>query len=70
MRHIPSVVQLPGGVRLQAVPFRVTAYGDDGSPLVFEIVPKGGSIEGAGVWWLFADEQSIRSPVPEEKRAK
>lgn len=58
LKSIPSVVQLPGGIRLNAVPFRVIAYHDDGSPMTFEILPRGA--EKAEIW-LFADENQIRS---------
>ena len=32
MKKIPSVIQLPGGVQLQGLVFRVVEYNDDGSP--------------------------------------
>lgn len=64
---IPSVVQLPGGVRLSGVPFRVTEYAEDGTPKIFEILPQGAST-GRGIWTLFADEEAIRASVPEAQR--
>lgn len=60
----PSVVQLPGGVRLNGIPFKIVAYHDDGTPKLFEICPQGGT----GHCRLYADEQWIRSSVPENKR--
>lgn len=60
MRKIPSVVQLPGGIRLSAVPFRVVEHNDDGTPKLFELMPPGTESKGEGMWALFADEDSIR----------
>lgn len=56
---IPSVVQLPGGVRLSAVPFRIVERHEDGSPKLFELMPPGTEIS-EGMWALFADEQRLR----------
>lgn len=67
-KTIPSVVQLPGGIRLSGVPFRVVEYNEDGSPKVFELVAKGAKADGRGVWILFADDTAIRTPVPEDRR--
>jgi len=58
LKKIPSKVQLPGGVHLSAVPFRVTEYHDDGSPKTFEILPRGTE---KAEFWLFADDVQIRS---------
>lgn len=59
---IPSVVQLPGGVRLTAVPFRIASYDDEGRPLTFEIQPPGTAMPPAenGGLMLFADEAWLR----------
>lgn len=59
-RTIPSVVQLPGGVRLQGVPFRIVERHDDGSPRLFEIMPSGTKVEGPDLCVLFANEEWIR----------
>ncbi len=61
---IPSVVQLPGGIRLTGVPFRIVAYNDDGSPKTFEIMPKNVAKSDCV---LFADEKWIRSPIEGKK---
>lgn len=57
---VPSVVQLPGGMKLQAIPFKIIEYHDDGSPKTFEILPA--SVDKAE-FWLFADENQIRSKL-------
>lgn len=63
---IPGTVQLPGGIRLSAVRFKVVERHEDGSPKLFEILPRGMSADAADseVWALFADEERIRSPGP------
>jgi len=60
LKSIPKVVQLPGGIRLNAVPFKVIECDADGRPLKFEILPPG----ERGEWWLFANEEQIRAPMP------
>ncbi len=55
-------MQLPGGVSLRGVPFRVIGRDADGRPLVLEIEPPGTPLSGRGVWVLFADEDAIRRP--------
>ena len=61
---IPGVVQLPGGIRLNAVPFRVVERNADGSPRLFELMPPGSNVDGVpDMWALFADEESLRKPV-------
>jgi hypothetical protein len=61
LSSIPSVVQLPGGAKLSAIPFKVTAYHDDGSPKTFEILPADRASEYD--FMLFADERVIRLPI-------
>lgn len=61
MKRPPSIVQLPGGIKLQGLPFRVLEKNDDGSPRVFELLPKDHGPEG-DLWFLYADERLIRSP--------
>ena len=62
-KSIPSQVQLPGGIMLKGIPFKIVAYNADGTPKLFEIQsihdPR---VEGACV--LFAQEEWIRSAVP------
>jgi hypothetical protein len=55
-------VQLPGGIRLVPVPFRVVESNPDGSPKLFELMPPGTKVEGVdGMWALFADEAALRA---------
>lgn len=64
-KAIPSQVQLPGGIVLRGMPFKIVGYNDDGTPKLFELQPPGPhdlSMDGACV--LFAREDWIRSPVP------
>lgn len=63
LRKAPGVVQLPGGVRLTGVRFKIIDRHENGSPKTFEIMPPG-SFEGDCV--LFADEEWIRRPVGHE----
>jgi hypothetical protein len=57
----PSVVQLPGGIRLSAVPFRVVERNEDGSPRLFAIMPPGTQVEGVrDMWTLYGDASTIR----------
>jgi hypothetical protein len=60
LKSIPSVVQLPGGVRLNAIPFRIASWHEDGSPHTFELMPPGTPIT-VGLWALFADETALRA---------
>lgn len=59
MKKPPQVVQLPGGIRLNAVPFRIVDYHEDGSPKTFEIQPTGTATD----CYLYADEKWIRSKL-------
>lgn len=65
---IPSVIQLPKGVRLTGVLFRVTELDADGRPRMFELLSPDAPATGKGLWTLFADERAIRMVVPEEHR--
>lgn len=56
----PSVVQLPGGIRLSGVPFKIVDRHEDGSPKTFEILPRMTSTKPDCV--LYADEEWIRGP--------
>lgn len=58
MKKPPSVVQLPGGIKIQGLPFRITERHEDGRPKTFELLPSGEK----GDCILFADESWIRSP--------
>lgn len=64
-KAIPSQVQLPGGVVLKGMPFKIVAYNADGSPKLFELQPPGPGfdITADGACVLFADETWIRTPV-------
>jgi hypothetical protein len=59
LKATPSVVQLPGGIRLTSVPFKILDYHEDGSPKTFEILPPGTK----AACYLFADEKWLRSPI-------
>lgn len=56
---IPSQVQLPGGIVLKGLPFKITEY-SDGAPKLFELQPR--NTESACV--LFAREDLMRSAWP------
>lgn len=36
---LPSVVQLPGGIQLKPMPFKITGYDEAGMPKAFELLP-------------------------------
>ena len=57
LKSIPSVVQLPGGRKLNAVPFKITGYDDAGHPTTFELLPAGST----GDWYFFAEEDQLRN---------
>lgn len=57
LKSVPSVVQLPGGIKLNAIQFKVTEYDEHGVAKVFAICPPGVQ----GDWVLFAHEESIRA---------
>lgn len=61
---IPSQVKIAGGVVLKAMPFKIIAYNNDGSPKTFELrsanEPHDMSVDGNCV--LFANEEWIRTP--------
>jgi hypothetical protein len=66
-KSIPSQLQLPGGVVLKAMPFKIVAYNDDGSARLFELQPsdldfKADASKGECV--LFAREDLLRNPWP------
>ncbi len=64
LRSIPRVVQLPGGVKLYPVPFKIVERNADGSPKTFELLPAGTGIYGEDKCALFADEAWIRAANP------
>ena len=65
-KSIPNQVQLPGGVMLKGMPFKVVEYNPDGSPKLFELQPPGESFDikqaatGDGTCVLFAQEKLLR----------
>jgi hypothetical protein len=66
-------VQLPGGILLKGMPFRIVAYNDDGTPRLFELQPAGApfDLKEVGTCHLFAHEDWIRSPLrPKAKNNK
>lgn len=60
LKKIPSKVQLPGSIVLQAIPFKIIELHDDGSPKMFEIMPRGTE---TAEFWLFADENQVRGKI-------
>jgi hypothetical protein len=64
LHSVPSMIQLPGGVTLKAMPFKIVSYNDDGTPRAFELQPPGPHDMAAdGACVLFAREDWIRSPM-------
>jgi len=63
-KAIPSQVQLPGGVVLKSMPFKIVEYHPDGSPKLFELQPANSSfdIKAEDSCVLFAREEVIRKP--------
>jgi len=62
LKSIPSVVQLPGGVTLKGVPFKIVEYYPDGRPKLFAIHPttEPFDITDKGACVLFASEEIVR----------
>lgn len=65
LKSVPSQVQLPGGVVLKGLPFKILTRHANGSPKTFELLPAGAvpSASDADACTLFADEAWIRSPM-------
>lgn len=63
---IPSQIQLPKGVVLKGLPFKIVAYNPDGSPKLFELQPPGPPKADAfaGECILFGREELLRNPWP------
>ncbi len=69
LKSIPSQVQLPGGVLLKGMPFKIVEYHPNGTPKTFELLPPGPhDIKADGACILFAQEEWIRNPVPGKTR--
>lgn len=68
LKSIPSQVQLPGGITLKALPFKIVAYHPDGTPKLFELQPASTpfDIKQHSTCVLFAREELLRSPWPEK----
>ncbi len=60
LSSIPSQVQLPGGIILKGLPFRILSYNEDGSPLTFELLTT--PVDDDTSCTLYASERWIRSP--------
>lgn len=57
LKTIPTVVQLPGGVKLQAMPFKIIGHDPEtGMPTTFERLPAGTQ----GDFYFFASEDQLR----------
>lgn len=69
LKTIPSVVQLPGGIRLRGVAFEIVELDAEGRPLRFEVLPADRQHEtGPRIWVLFCDEQALRQPMLDKGR--
>jgi hypothetical protein len=62
LKSIPSVVQLPGGVQLRSIPFKIIERFPNGTPKTFQIEPQGQPVIGVDRCALFAQEEAIRHP--------
>jgi hypothetical protein len=58
----PSVVQLPGGIRLDGMRFKLVERDEQGRPKMFEVLPPEDKTPDEEVWILYAHEESIRKP--------
>jgi len=63
-KSIPSQVQLPGGIVLKSIPFRIVEYHADGTPKLFELQPANApfDIKEKSTCMLFAREEIMRQP--------
>jgi hypothetical protein len=69
VKTIPSLVQLPGGIVLNGLAFRVVDYNENGSPKTFELLPHGKvPVKEDHAFVLYAREEEIRAP--NERRRK
>jgi len=69
-KTIPSQVQLPGGVVLKGLPFKIVEYNPDGTARLFELRPAEDAfdITADGTCVLFAREELLRNPWPRKSR--
>lgn len=65
LKSIPSVVQLPGGIQLSAVPFQAIEWDAEGHPIAFKLLPPG----ERGDWMFFANEHQLRTAKLKEPPA-
>lgn len=63
-KTIPTQVQLPGGILLKGMPFKIVAYNNDGTPKLFELQPANAAfdIKQDSTCVLFAREEIVRQP--------
>jgi hypothetical protein len=63
-KTIPSQVQLPGGVVLKSLPFKIVEYHPDGTPKLFELQPASSNfdIKAEDTCVMFAREEVLRTP--------
>lgn len=68
-KTIPSQLQLPGGILLKGLPFKIVAYNDDGTPKLFELQPTNApfDITQESTCVLFAREELLRAPWPDNR---
>jgi hypothetical protein len=63
-KTIPTQVQLPGGILLKGMPFKIVAYNDDGTPKLLELqlAQAPFDIKDDSTCVLFAREEIMRRP--------
>lgn len=68
-KSIPSQVQLPGGILLRGLPFKIVEYHPDGTPKLFELQPASApfDIKQDSTCVLFAREELLRAPWPDKR---
>ena len=68
-KSIPSQLQLPGGITLKGMPFKIVEYNTDGTPKLFELqAPGPHDLSADGACVLFAREELLRNPWPRKTR--
>lgn len=65
-KDVPPQVQLPGGVLLRAMQFKIAGYNDDHSPKLFELQPRADALDADAqdMCLLFAREEVMRREWP------
>lgn len=65
-KTIPTQVQLPGGILLKGMPFKIVEYHPNGTPKLFELLPATApfDIKQESTCVLFAREELMRAAWP------